>query len=69
MSLSTPVSQNAIYKCKKCGRRMTLRDAANYFGIPACPVCVHADAPFDGIVEESPDAGFAEGQRAIPPNI
>ena len=37
----------ALYRCKHCGKRMTLRETTNFYGIPACPVCVNAGAPFE----------------------
>jgi hypothetical protein len=49
---------NTIYKCKNCGRRIKLSDAASYYGIPACPACVQACAPFE-IVPEQPDSNQA----------
>ena len=39
-------------RCKHCGKRMTLRETTNFYGIPACPVCVNAGAPFE-VVQES----------------
>ncbi len=44
---------SVIYKCKNCGKRMKLSDAASYYGIPACPACVQACAPFEIIPENS----------------
>ena len=40
-----------VYVCKNCGRRLTLAEAASFYGIPACPVCVYAGAPFEIIRE------------------
>jgi hypothetical protein len=48
----------ATYKCRNCGRTLKLREAVNYYGIPACPVCVYAGQPFE-IVEERSDSGSA----------
>ena len=52
---------NVIYKCKNCGRMLRFSDVVNYYGIPACPVCVNTGAPFE--IEQqprnsSPAAGF-----------
>jgi len=54
---------NALYKCKNCGRRMKLSEAASYYGIPACPACVQACAPFE-IVPEPPDPNQASGRNS-----
>ncbi len=40
-----------VFRCKHCGKRMTLRETTNYYGIPACPVCVNAGAPFEVVPE------------------
>jgi len=60
MAQSDPES---FYRCRNCGKRMTLQDAVNYYGIPACPACVNAGAPFE-IVPELPPA--ASGERKPP---
>ena len=38
---------NAVYVCKNCGKKLKLSEAASFYGIPACPVCVYAGAPFE----------------------
>jgi DNA-directed RNA polymerase subunit RPC12/RpoP len=46
--------RNATYVCKNCGRRLTLAEAASFYGIPACPVCVYAGAPFEIVRQPRP---------------
>jgi DNA-directed RNA polymerase subunit RPC12/RpoP len=53
------LDRDTIYRCRNCGKRMKLGDAANYYGMPACPECVHGCASFE-IVPESPGSGRAE---------
>ncbi|MFO1478485.1 MAG: hypothetical protein U1F98_17770 [Verrucomicrobiota bacterium] len=35
------------YRCKNCGKVLQLAETVNYYGIPACPVCVNAGRPFE----------------------
>jgi len=58
--------RDPIYRCKNCGKRMKLHDAVNYYGIPACPACFRAGAPFE-IVRDLPDTGLGADQRTISP--
>ncbi len=51
---------NTIYKCKNCNRRMKLSEAISYYGLPACPACVQACAPFE-IAPEQSDSNQAPG--------
>jgi len=41
----------SVYRCKNCGKQLQLSETVNFYGIPACPVCVNAGAPFE-IVRE-----------------
>jgi DNA-directed RNA polymerase subunit RPC12/RpoP len=59
-------NRDPIYKCNNCGKRMKLQDAVNYYGIPACPACIRAGAPFE-IARETSDSGIVDGQRSTPP--
>jgi hypothetical protein len=54
-SIPPSLDLNTIYKCKNCGKRMKLSEATSYYGLPACPACVQACAPFE-IVPESSDS-------------
>lgn len=45
---------NMIYRCKNCGRPLSSYDIINFYGLPACPVCFNAAAPFE--VELLPSA-------------
>ena len=45
---------NAIYVCKNCGKKLKLSEAASFYGIPACPVCVYAGAPFEIVRDTTP---------------
>jgi hypothetical protein len=36
-----------IYRCKNCGRSLTPYEIINFYGLPACPVCFNAAAPFE----------------------
>ena len=45
---------NAVYVCKNCGKKLKLSEAASFYGIPACPVCVYAGAPFEIVRENTP---------------
>jgi hypothetical protein len=38
---------NPIYRCKNCGRPLSSYDIINFYGLPACPVCFNAAAPFE----------------------
>ena len=38
---------NLIYRCKNCGRSLSAYDIINFYGLPACPVCFNAAAPFE----------------------
>jgi hypothetical protein len=36
-----------IYRCKNCGKPLSSYDIINFYGLPACPVCFNAAAPFE----------------------
>jgi hypothetical protein len=40
-------------RCKNCGKEMKLSDTVSFYGIPACPVCVHAGKPFEVDMQSS----------------
>jgi hypothetical protein len=39
--------------CSNCGKQMKLSDTVNFYGLPACPVCLDAAEPFEVVVEAS----------------
>ena len=59
---------NTTYRCKNCGKRIKLRDAVSYYGVPACPVCVRAYAPFE-IEPDTADSSQAGEYPIIPINF
>ena len=50
---------NVIYKCKNCERTLSFYDVVNFYGIPACPVCLNSGAPFE-IEQQSRDFDLAD---------
>ena len=50
-AVSAAHCRDPIYRCRHCGERIKMYDAVNYYGVPACPVCIHAGKPFE-LVEE-----------------
>jgi hypothetical protein len=44
-------SRDTTCRCRNCGKEMKLSETVNFYGIPACPICVHAAKPFDVLIE------------------
>jgi hypothetical protein len=42
-----------VCTCKNCGKELKLSDTVSFYGIPACPVCVHAGKPFEVEMQSS----------------
>ena len=60
-------NHDPVCRCKNCGKRMKLSDTVNYYGLPACPACVHEAKPFE-VVVESPETWLTQSQLGIQAN-